>query len=400
MFPTLTDKKILLGVTGGIAIYKTCELVRLFKKNGALVKVVMTEAAKEFVQPLTFEILSENKVYCKMFGESRADIEHISLARWADCIVVAPATANCIGKLACGIADDLLSTILLASNVPVCLAPSMNKETWENPAVQNNIKILQSRNIKLFGPVSGYQACDEIGIGRTLEPMEIAYLTAQLFPSSLPQLRGKKIIITTGPTKEPIDPVRFISNRSSGKTGYAIAKAAIAMNAKVTLVSGPTQLKTPYGVRQKNVKTAKEMYAVVMEEISNYGCDIFISAAAVADYRVDKPFKNKIKKVAQTFDLKLIKNPDILAEISQNRLVPLTVGFAAETCDVITHAREKLIQKNLDLIVANEVGENKGFETDSNTWTVLTRNNKEINLGQNSKTILAMELMKIIASYS
>lgn len=401
MFPTLNGKKILLGITGGIAIYKACELVRLLKKNGALVKVIMTQTATEFVQPLTFEILSENKVYCEMFGGNRDNVEHISLARWADCVVIAPATANCIGKLTHGIADDLLSTTLLASCIPICLVPAMNKEMWSNLAVQDNIRILQQRNIKIFGPAFGKQACNEVGEGRMLEPFEIASLTARLLYPTLPQLQGKKIIITNGPTVEPIDSIRYISNHSSGKTGYAIAEAAAGFGAKTILVSGPTQLQAPYGIEQRNVKTATEMRDVVMDVISCHGCDIFIAVAAVADYHVEKPIKGKVKKTEEeTLELKLVKNPDILTEVAQNRLAPLIVGFAAETRDILFYAKEKLRQKNLDLIVANEVGENKGFEANGNSFVVLARDGKKINLGQNSKTVLAIELMKIIANYS
>jgi phosphopantothenoylcysteine decarboxylase/phosphopantothenate--cysteine ligase len=395
MLTTLNNKKILLGITGGIATYKACELVRLFKKNGALVKVIMTQAATEFVRPLTFATLSENKVYQELFLSDRESVEHISLARWADCIVVAPATANCIAKLANGIADDLLSTILVAANTPICIAPAMNKEMWGNQATQTNIKVLLNRNIEILWPACGHQACGEVGDGRMLEPNEIAALTATLFYP--PLLQGKKIIVTAGPTVEPIDPVRYISNRSSGKMGYAVAEAATKFGANVILISGPTHLQTPARVARKNVKTALEMRDAVMAEISN--CDIFISVAAIADYRIKTPSLEKIKKMAETMQLGLVKNPDVLEEVAKLSPAPLTVGFAAETCDVLAHARKKLKHKNIDIIVANKVGEDLGFEKEDNSITIITKNGQETEIEQKSKTILAIDLIKTISEY-
>lgn len=393
----LNGKKILLGITGGIAAYKSCELVRLFKKNGADVKVIMTPSATEFIQPLTFRTLSEHKVYQHLFEQEvgSEDVEHICLARWADCVVVAPATANCIAKLANGMADDLLSTVLLASTAPICFVPAMNKTMWNNGATQSNLKILKERNIRVFGPATGFQACGEVGEGRMIEPDDIAALTAELF--LFPVLQGKKIVITAGPTIEPVDPVRYISNRSSGKMGYAIAEAAKALGASIILISGPTQLKTPPGVVRINVKTAKEMQSAVMEAMD--GCDIFIAVAAVADYRVEHLALEKIKKTKGAITLKLIENPDILSEVTQLKSPPITVGFAAETNNVIQRAKEKLKTKKIDIIVANQVGENKGFDQDENALTIITKKGQEISLGQKSKLRLAQELMQIISEY-
>jgi phosphopantothenoylcysteine decarboxylase/phosphopantothenate--cysteine ligase len=393
----LNEKKILLGITGGIAAYKSCELVRLFKKNGADVKVIMTQSATEFVQPLMFKTLSGHKVYQYLFEQEMEgeEVEHICLARWADCVVVAPATANCIAKLANGMADDLLSTVLLASTAPICFAPAMNKEMWSNGATQSNVDILKKRNIRIFGPATGFQACGEMGEGRMIEPNDIAALTAALFLN--PVLQGKKIVITAGPTIEPIDPVRYISNRSSGKMGYAIAEAAKAFGATVILISGPTQLSAPMGVDRINVITAVEMQKAVMKEI--VGCDIFIAVAAVADYRVGYQAPEKIKKTKGDVILNLTENPDILSEVAHRKSPPITVGFAAETRDVIHYAKEKLRAKKLDIIVANQVGESRGFDQDENALTAITKKGQEIMLSQKSKQQLARELMQIIADY-
>jgi phosphopantothenoylcysteine decarboxylase/phosphopantothenate--cysteine ligase len=397
MFEILNDKKILMGVTGGIAAYKSCELIRLFKKNGADVKVIMTQSATEFVQPLTFRTLSGHKVYYSMFEQEidNEDVEHISLARWADCIVVAPATVNCIAKLANGMADDLLTTILIASTAPICLAPAMNNAMWSSPATQANIKTLKGRNIHLFGPAVGYQACGEIGEGRMLEPTEIVAEVSTLFYP--PLLKGTKIVITAGPTIEPIDPVRHISNRSSGVMGYAVAEAAKALGATVILISGPTQLSAPFGITRVDVTTAIQMRDAVMKEIA--GCDIFIAVAAVADYRVKDPSAGKIKKTEETIMLQMIRNPDILSEVASLDYPPITVGFAAETQRVVEYAKEKLERKNIDIIAANQVGENLGFDQAENSLTVLTKRGEEIPLVRKHKSILAKELMQIIVDY-
>jgi phosphopantothenoylcysteine decarboxylase/phosphopantothenate--cysteine ligase len=389
----LKNKKILLGITGGISAYKVCELIRMLKKHDCAVKIIMTDAATEFIKPLTFEILSENRVYNKMFGESRADVEHISLARWADCVVVAPATANCIAKLAHGIADDLLSTVLLAiANIPIAMVPAMNREMWNNQATQANMQLLRQRNIHIFGPETGLQACGEIGEGRMLEVVQIFELISSLF--LLPLLKDKTVLVTAGPTVEPIDPVRYISNRSSGKMGYATACAAAKFGSKVILISGPTNLSAPANVTRINVITAEEMFDAVMANVS--ACDIFISVAAVADYKVEKSAMQKIKKSAEELELKLCQNPDILAEVAKLDNAPLTVGFAAETEDVMANAKAKLHQKNVDIIVANAVGENTGFDSDINQVTVLTKRGVKIELGPKSKELLAVDLIKAI----
>ena len=306
-------KKILLGITGGIAVYKAAELIRVFKKNNIEVKVVMTSSALEFVQPLTFSTLSNNPVYIKMFEQDKLfNCEHIELAKWADAVVIAPATANVIAKIVYGIADDLLTTICLACDKPIYIAPAMNKIMWEKEITQANIMALRERGIKFLGPDKGEQACGDVGLGRMLEPKSIVN---NILNAKDKLLIGKKIIITAGPTFEPIDPVRFIGNRSSGKMGYAIAEAAIDHGAKVTLISGPTKLEKPGGcLNYVAVNTANEMYETVMQYIEN--CDVFISTSAVSDYRVDNSFDHKIKKTKDQLTLKLIKNPDILMAVA------------------------------------------------------------------------------------
>lgn len=397
MFEALKDKKILLGITGGIAAYKSCALVRLLKKHQADVKVVMTQSAMQFVNPLTFKTLSGHKVYSQMFATpgitEPEDLQHINLARYADCVVVAPATANCIAKLANGIADDLLSTVLLATTAPICLAPAMNKEMWSHFATQRNIQFLREKGVNIFGPACGEQACGEIGAGKMLEPRTIAELTAGLF--SQPLLQGKKVVITAGPTIEPIDPVRYISNRSSGKTGYAIAQAAKEFGADVTLISGPTNLPLPYGIKCVNIKTAQEMFDAVMASVSA-NC-IFISVAAVSDFRVAETAKAKIKKTNNdTMMLELIKNPDILAEVAKLNFPVFTVGFAAETHNIANYAKQKLAAKNLDVIVANQVGEELVFDCDASKVSIFTKQGEEINLDIGDKLVIARKLMAII----
>jgi len=351
MFENLKNKKIILGITGGIAAYKACELIRLLIKNGAEVKVIMTEAAQKFVTPLTFEILSGKEVYTDMFERGRNyNPEHISLSRWADCILIAPATANTIAKIANGIADNLLSTVCLSKkqDVPLLIAPAMNIEMWLNPATENNIRILKERGIMIFGPGEGVQACGEIGLGRMLEPLDLAERTAQIFVP--PLFLGKKIVITAGPTRERIDPVRYISNDSSGKMGYAIAQAAVRFGADVILVSGPTSLSTPLGVTRINVESAQEMYDVVRSNIP--GCDIFIATAAVADFRPEHFSEQKIKKRPDINDVNIhcVKNSDILVSVANMEHPPLTVGFAAETENIMECASVSLSQTNIKFL--------------------------------------------------
>lgn len=397
MFLGLKNKKILLGVTGGIAVYKSCELVRIFKKYQAEVKVVMTKAATEFVKPLTFKTLSGCKVYSQMFVAEGSpeidDLQHINLARFADCIVIAPATANCIAKLANGIADDLLSTVLLATTAPVCLAPAMNKEMWNHFAMQKNVRFLQEKNVNIFGPAYGQQACGECGMGKMLEPQVIAELTERLFFP--PLLHNKNIIITAGPTLEPIDPIRYISNRSSGKTGYALAQAAKEFGANITLISGPTNLQPPIGIEFIKVNTANEMLNAVMSKIRT--CNIFISVAAVADFRVDEISKNKIKKTSDNIMFNFIKNTDILAEVTKLDYPIYTVGFAAETHDIEYHATQKLAEKNLDIIVANQVGENLVFDSDESKVTIFTKQGEIIPFETQKKVTMARQIMLFIS---
>ena len=324
----LTGKRILLGVTGGIAAYKAAVLLRLLRQNGAEVRVVMTRNAHEFITPLTLQALSGKPVHTELLDlKTESAIGHIDLARWADLILIVPASANFIARYANGFAEDLLSTLCLAADGPVMLAPAMNQQMWLNPATQENLGKLKTRGIVIIGPAEGDQACGENGPGRLLEPEEIASLAANSFETNI--LTGSRILVTAGPTREAIDPVRYISNRSSGKMGYAVAMAAIEAGADVSLISGPVNLPAPDRVNVINVTSATEMYNAVMQRISN--TDIFVSAAAVADYRLQSIAEQKIKKTSDIIELNLKKNPDILAEVAALQNPPLTVGFSAET---------------------------------------------------------------------
>lgn len=393
---SLYSKKIVLGVTGSIAIYKSAELIRLLKKAGCEVQVVATNSSKEFIAPLTFQTLSGRPVYNEMFNnDTEFKIGHISIARWADLILIAPASANIIAKMANGIADDLLSTICLASKVPIAVAPGMNEAMWENPATQENVSKLLNRGVKIIGPNSGFQACGEIGNGRMSEPKEIV---ESIEPFFLPQiLKNKKIMITAGPTIEPIDPARYISNYSSGKMGYAIADIAQKMGAVVTLVSGHVHLEPIQGINLIKVKTANEMYNAVMDNIENI--DIFIGSAAVADYRLDQPFVEKLKKSEDSLTLKLVKNPDILNSVSKLNKVPVVVGFSAETTNLEENALMKLNAKKIDIIAGNLVGENKGFNSEENELILMTKNGVKVKLDSKPKKMLAKELLLFISDY-
>lgn len=394
MLANLHHKKIILGVTGGIAAYKACELIRLLKANEVQVKVVPTPAALEFITPLTLRTLSENQVYTDMFEKPLTlNIEHIELARWADLILIAPASANTIAKLAHGIADNLLTTVCLASNAPIALAPAMNHVMWNNSITQENIKKLSAKNIKIFGPGKGKQACGENGYGRMLEPSELLEFTHQAFAP--PLLKNKKIVITAGQTQEAIDPVRYLGNHSSGKMGYALATAAADFGATVKLISGPTNLPIPHHVTCTHVTSAQEMLAAVMAEIND--CDIFIAAAAVADYRPEQIFSQKIKRQNKKIELQLTKNPDILASVAALPHPPFTVGFAAETENLVKNATQKLKHKKIDLIIANRVGANLGFNQEQNAVTVITKNGEKTELTLKNKLLLAYELTTIIA---
>lgn len=392
---SLFNKHILLGVSGSIAAYKSAELVRRLKDAGANVRVVLTAGGAEFVTALTFQALSGNPVHTTLLDtEAEAAMGHIELARWVDAVIIAPASANFIARLAQGRADDLLSAICLATSSPVAIAPAMNQQMWANAATQENLRQLNERGVRQFGPGEGDQACGEIGPGRMLEAEQLAQLTAGLFETGT--LSGRTVLITAGPTQEAIDPVRYLSNRSSGKMGYAIAQAAAEAGARVILISGPTALATPPRVERINVRSAQQMLDAVMQQVTT--SDIFISTAAVADYRPVQVAEHKIKKTDDTLTLELQRNPDILAEVAALKDGPFTVGFAAETENLEQHALEKLKRKNLDMIAANLVGEGVAFETEENTLLILTATDKQ-QLATASKTVLGRQLIEAIAKH-
>lgn len=393
MGPTL-KKNILLGVTGGIAAYKSAELIRLLVKAGAEVRVVMTPSAREFVQPMTYQALSGHRVYTEIFdAEADSAMDHIDLARWADLVIIAPASANFIAKLRAGYADNLLLTLCLASQQPIAVAPAMNQQMYAKDATMENIRELGIRGIKVWGPVEGDQACGDVGLGRMLEPDGLLKLIVDYFSPG--KLAGKQVLITAGPTREAIDPVRYISNRSSGKMGYALAQAASEAGAEVTLVSGPVSILPPTSVRCVSVVSALEMRDAVIERAPK--ADIFIACAAVSDYRVTNPATQKIKKNDTAMQLELIPNPDIVSEVTRLDNKPFTLGFAAETEDVERHAREKLTRKNLDMIAANQVGvEQSGFESDTNEIIVLWPNGQQL-LALKEKREIAQQLIDLLA---
>lgn len=371
----LNNRHIVLGITGGIAAYKAAELVRRLKERGALVHVVMTDAAREFITPLTLQALSGNPVHSSLLDpEAEAAMGHIELARWADLLLVAPASADFIAKLAHGQADDLLSTLWLACQSKKAIAPAMNQAMWADPATAANMDILRARGIAIFGPGAGEQACGDVGLGRMLEPGELADLSESQFESRL--LDGKRVLITAGPTREAIDPVRYISNHSSGKMGYALARAAADAGASVTLISGPVTLATPAGVERVDVESAQAMYDAVLARSAQ--SDLFIGCAAVADYRPATAVEQKIKKQADEMTLTLVRNPDIISAVAARADRPFTVGFAAETQDVLSYARDKLERKGLDAIIANDVSvEGIGFNSDQNEVTLVTAAGEE-----------------------
>lgn len=391
----LTNKQIILGITGGIAAYKSAELTRILKGAGADVRVVMTPSATEFITPLTLQALSGNPVHLHLLNaEAEAGMGHIELAKWADLVLIAPASANFMSRMASGQGDDLLTTLCLATEAPICLAPAMNQAMWRDAGTQTNANTLEQRGIKLFGPGIGEQACGDNGPGRMLEPGEIADLTAKQFQKGL--LTGKTVFITAGPTREALDPVRYISNHSSGKMGYALAEAAVEAGAKVKLISGPVNLPAPDRVERVSVESAEEMLSASLNDLGL--CNIFIAAAAVADYRPTAIAEHKIKKGSEEImELHLVKNPDIVATVASRSPKPFTVGFAAETKDVIDYARGKLARKNLDLIIANDVSRSDiGFNSDENAVTVISSTSTE-NLPQASKRQLAGQLIERIA---
>jgi phosphopantothenoylcysteine decarboxylase / phosphopantothenate---cysteine ligase len=390
----MQGKRILLGVTGGIAAYKSPDLVRRLRERGAEVQVVMTAGAREFVTATTFQAVSGRPVRTDLWdAAAEAAMGHIELARWADVVLIAPATADFLARLATGQADDLLATLCLATEATVAVAPAMNHVMWSNAATRANVATLQQRGIQIFGPGAGDQACGESGEGRMLEPLELVDRIAAL-PSGDGPLRGRRVLISAGPTRERIDPVRFISNRSSGKMGFAVAQAAREAGAEVVLVSGPVSLPTPPGVRRIDVESAADMLTAVLKEVE--GTDIFISTAAVADYRPARPADQKIKKTSDTLDLCMERTSDVLATVAARADRPFVVGFAAETESVEQNARLKLLKKNLDMIAANEVGHDKAFDCEDNQLIVLWRNGRH-ELGKASKLALARELVALIA---
>lgn len=389
----LAGKQIVLGVTGSIAAYKSADLVRRLSEAGAELRVVMTKSACEFITPLTLQTLSGHPVSIELLdADQESAMGHITLARWADWILIAPASADVIARLAQGRADDLLSALCLASESPLAIAPAMNNKMWSNKATSTNLELLRSRGVHTIGPASGDQACGELGDGRLVEPVDIV---AEMVDLTVPKaLQGKRVLVTAGPTYEPIDPVRFIGNRSSGKMGFAVAQAAVEAGAEVTLIAGPVDLVTPTSVKRINVETAQMMYENVMETVAD--SDIFISCAAVADYRPADVVQHKIKKTNQdTLNIALEPTTDIIAEVAQQENKPFVVGFAAETQDVLKFAQEKLQRKRLDMIAANQVGLGQGFSVDDNALTVLWQNGTQ-KLALASKSQLARDLMTLI----
>jgi phosphopantothenoylcysteine decarboxylase/phosphopantothenate--cysteine ligase len=390
----MQGKRILVGVTGGIAAYKSPDLVRRLRELGAEVQVVMTAAAREFVTAATFQAVSGRPVRTDLWdAAAEAAMGHIELARWAQLVLIAPATADFLARLAAGHADDLLSTLCLATEAPIAVAPAMNRVMWANAATRANVATLQQRNVQVFGPAEGEQACGEVGAGRMLEPLELADRASITLLGGGP-LQGRRVLITAGPTRERIDPVRFISNRSSGKMGFAVAQAAREAGAEVVLVSGPVNLPTPAGVRRIDVESAANMLDAVLGEVDR--ADIFISTAAVADYRPATAAEQKIKKTSDRMDLSMERTADVLATVAARPNRPFVVGFAAETESVEQHARAKLLKKNLDMIAANEVGHDKAFDCEDNQLIVLWRAGRR-DLARASKVTLARQLVALVA---
>jgi phosphopantothenoylcysteine decarboxylase/phosphopantothenate--cysteine ligase len=390
----MNGNRILVGVTGGIAAYKSPELVRRLRERGADVQVVMTSGAQRFITALTLQAVSGRPVRTDLWdATAEAALGHIELARWAELVLIAPARAGCIARLATGQADDLLTTLCLASEAPLAIAPAMNRVMWAHPATRANVATLEERGVTVLGPAVGEQACGEVGAGRMDEPLEIINGVMTLLRSGGP-LVGRRVLITAGPTRECIDPVRFVSNRSSGKMGFAMAQAAREAGAEVLLVSGPVSLPTPPGVRRVDVESAADMLAAVLQEIER--TDVFISTAAVADYRPAHAYEQKIKKTSDRMDLALERTADIIATVAARAPRPFVVGFAAETETVEQNARSKLLRKNLDMIAANEVGTDKAFDCEDNQLIVLWRSGRR-ELGRAPKSVLAQRLVALIA---
>ena len=393
----LTNKNILLCVTGGIAAYKAAELVRLLKTSNAFVKVLMTKSAQEFITPLTMQALSGEKVHTDLLStEAEAAMGHIELAKWCDLIVIAPCSANSLSKIAEGRGDDLLSAVCLATESEIFIAPAMNQAMWKDKRTQKNLSMSINAGLNIIGPASGEQACGDVGDGRMTEPADIVSEVEKTLEKGL--LTGKKVIITAGPTQEMIDPVRYISNKSSGKMGFSLAEEVKNQGALVTLISGPVNLKTPEKVKRHDVLSADEMKLKVEELIED--CDIFIAAAAVSDFKPKEIYKNKIKKneTEKHLNLKMDKNSDILKVISEKNLNLKTVGFAAETENLLSNAKKKLSQKKLDLIVANDVSNKDiGFDSDENEVTLITKKEQK-KIKKASKKIVSKKIVEFIAS--
>ena len=394
MLARLAHKRIVLGVSGGIAAYKSAELVRRLRDAGAEVQVVMTAAAQEFITPLTLQALSGNPVHTDLLDPAaEAAMGHIELARWADLILVAPASADCIARLAQGIANDLLTTLWLASKAKQAVAPAMNQQMWAAPALQENVSVLRQRGVAVFGPASGSQACGDVGEGRMLEAVELADRCADQFESGL--LTGRHVVITAGPTREALDPVRYLSNHSSGKMGFALAQACLDAGARVTLIAGPVSLPTPDRVRRVDVVSAVQMLEATQEAVAT--ADVFIATAAVADYRPVSAAGQKIKKTADTLTLELVRNPDIVATVAALEKKPFVVGFAAETEKVVAHARDKLARKGLDMIACNDVARSDiGFQSDDNALTVIWAGGEAV-LDKAAKPVIARQLVALVA---
>lgn len=405
LMSALNNKKILLGITGGIAAYKSAILARRLIDAGATVRVVMTTGAQAFIQPMTFQALTGNPVHTDLLdAEAEAAMGHIELARWADIVLVAPASANTLARLAHGMADDLLCTLCLATDAQLVVAPAMNRLMWANPATQHNCQLLGERGVMFLGPDEGAQACGETGAGRLLEPEQIRDALAQVLEQDSAQgapsqsLVGKHVLITAGPTREAIDPVRYISNHSSGKMGFAIAEAAMLMGASVTLVAGPVSLQCSSTIRRIDVVSANQMLDAVMQVAGD--SDVFISVAAVSDYRIEQVMDQKIKKNDEQMQLTLVRNPDILKQVAAMKNRPYCVGFAAETQDVENHARAKLANKKLDMIAANQVAQpgNPVFGSDTNALDVYRGNDaRQVSIGSASKAAVARQLLDLIA---
>ena len=391
---SLPNRRIVLGVAGGIAAYKAADLVRRLRERGFEVRVVMTAAAREFVTPLTFQAVSANPVHCDLLDEqAEAGMGHIELARWAEAVLIAPATANVLARLAHGLADDLLTTLCLATTAPLIVAPAMNRQMWRAGATRANVLALLDRGVLVLGPGEGDQACGDVGPGRMLEPEEIAARIEARFRGGA--LDGVEVLVTAGPTREALDPVRFLTNHSTGKMGYAVAAAAAEAGARVSLVSGPTALPAPSGVERIDVTSAREMHAEVMARAAR--SDIFIAAAAVSDYRPGRTARQKIKKEEGPATLELVRTPDIVASVAALDDAPFTVGFAAETESVRAHAQGKLERKGLDMIAANRVGlPDRGFASDGNALSVLWRGGSR-ELGLAPKIELARGLIALVA---